>query len=260
MKLNFDEYKEIVRQQKIKGDPIFRALFETDSHSATDMLVKCMEEGHTEPMLTIIRELDGNIGASLDFLCLSSVTREYLSNHPEVRLYKAKIREEARMRRKEDYEVCVYDMCIFETDEANIESRIREYRRWQISSNTWSPIRESWVTVLSVEPLDLKLVENSIKYPDPKVLKTVISAYISKLKEESLAGISDYLQGRGNELVDADNTRDSISRTADKLNRPELEKLYFYLLNVFPVIESKEGNFVVAYRHGVCDLVKVQDK
>jgi hypothetical protein len=260
MKLNFDEYMEIARQQKMKNDPVFRALFETDSHSATDMLVKCMEQGHTEPMRTIIRELDGDIGASLDILCLSSVTREYLSNHPEVRLYKAGVREEARIRRKEEHEVCVYDMYLFETDEDNIESRIKEYRRYQISSNTWSPVRESWITVLDTEPLDFKQVEDSIKYPDPKVLRTVISAYISKLKEESLAEISDYLQGRGNELVDANNIRDSLSRTADKLSRPELEKLCFYLLNVFPVIESKDGNFVVAHHHGVCDLVKVQDK
>ena len=256
MKLNFDEYLEIVRQQEIKGDPIFRTLFEIDSQSARDSLVERMESGYIEPMRTIIRELE-DIGASLNMLCLSSATREYLSNHPEVKLYKTKVREDARIRRKEEHEICQYDMFLFETDKANVESRIREYRRWQISSNTWSSIRESQVTVLGAEPLDFKQVEDSIKYPCPKVLRKVVSAYISKLKEESLADVSDYLQGRGNELVDTSNTRDSLGRTADKLNRPELEKLCFYLLNVFPVIESKDGNFVVAYRHGVCDLIKV---
>jgi hypothetical protein len=259
MKLNFDEYLEIVRQQKMKSDPIFRALSEIDSQKAEDSLVKRMESGHIEPMRTIIRELD-SIEPLLDILSLSSAAREYLSNHPEVRLYKARVREDARIRRKEEHDICGYDLYLFETDEADIESRIREHRRWQISSNTWSPIRESRVTVLDAEPLDFKQVEDSISYPYTRNLRKVVSAYISKLKEEGLADISDYLQGRGNELVDANNTRDSLSRTADKLSRPELEKLCFYLLNVFPVIESKDGNFAVAYHHGVCDLIKVQDK
>jgi hypothetical protein len=114
-----------------------------------------------EPLKTIYHELHQIKGTAGRKFKISDETREYLSKHPEIKLYRAKVREEWFVRRSLRDEISEKNYYLFDTDEKELGSRIQE-RQEYIHLSRYTPVRFIHIDVLETEELDLKRLDELV--------------------------------------------------------------------------------------------------
>ena len=89
---------------------------------------------------------------------INKETKKYLENHPEVKLYRVRAKEEWSIR-KGFPEVSEKEFYIFESDESKIRGRIHDRENDIHASYPTTPVRHISVDILEIEQLDLKCLD-----------------------------------------------------------------------------------------------------
>lgn len=186
MRLDFTEYgkeeenRELIKRSLKEKNKVFAYLLElyeeavknddkTKAESlkgvidgSIDRNVEEDEGPFAEPLATIYDELHKIKGTARCEFKISGETKKYLENHPEVRLYKVKVKETWTIRRSND-EVSSPTYYLFEKDDKEIKRRIERRQNYIHASSHYTPVRHISIEVLELEHLSLKSLDHLIE-------------------------------------------------------------------------------------------------
>jgi len=160
-------YEKTLRDEKTKGLAPFKKPVSEKLKRLIDIFVELNKfdfsgyDKDSELVAAIHKELTEITLYSLDDLKISKETRDYISNHPEVRLYRAKGKVTIYYMDGCKDETNGVEHFLFETDEKRIRHRINlGYKIEALSYPSSHPVRTARFDICEFKELDLKCLDS----------------------------------------------------------------------------------------------------